>query len=429
MTRLLPILPPLLVLLLACGNSEPDPEATSVTQANDRRVEVTAATAETRTVPDVLELTGTLSADEESRVTPLVPGRVSEVLVERGQRVHRGEPLVRLRTSDYRLAAESAEAALSQARARLGIERGEASRFRAEDLPDVKAADANRQLAEDALARAERLADTGAISQADLEGARQRAAAAREQHASALDSARSAYFALQNARVALDRARRNLADSTVSAPFDGEVAERHVSVGEFVSPQQPVVTLVRSDPLRLELAVPQERIGDVHRGQRVEVHVDAYPDRTFEGTVRFVGATVRADTRALTIEAVVPNPPAGGEDEAVDEAGDDEAEADGDGLLRPGLFATARLVLGGEREVVAVPARAVRSEAGVHRVFTIADGQVREHVVSIAERTDDEVLLAGGIEGGAKVATDRLDTLSDGMDVTVAGAAAAAEGE
>ncbi len=385
--------------LASCGGEEVG--STEGVRPEEPPLSVTTVVAESEEVPDTLELTGTLAADEESRVTPLVAGRVSEVLVERGATVSEGDPLVRLRATDYRLASESASAALEQARARLGIEEGGEQGFRPEALPEVRAAEANRQLAEDALARTERLAGTGAVSAADLEGARQRAAAAREQHASTLNAARGSWFALKNARVALEQARRNLADSSVAAPFAGQVAERHVSVGEFVAPQQPVVTLVRVDPLRLELQVPQERMALVREGQRVEILVDAYPDRVFEGTVRYVGAAIRADSRSLTVEAVVPN-----EDRA----------------LRPGIFATARVVLGGRRERVTVPARAVRRDAGTHRVFTVVDGEAREHVVSIARTDGERVWLADGLEAGSVVVLDHLDRLADGVAVAATAA-------
>jgi RND family efflux transporter MFP subunit len=159
------------------------------------------------------------------------------------------------------------------------------------------------------------------------------------------------------------------------------------------------VTLVRTDPLRIELVVPQQHLMAVRPGQTVRLTVDAVPDRTFEATVRYVSAAVRTDTRGLTVEAVVANP---------------------DRVLRPGLFASARLETGGTREVAVVPASAVATAAGVDRVFVVEGGRIEERVVSISERTSDHVVIAEGVRAGEQVAIDQLDRLADGALVTVA---------
>jgi membrane fusion protein (multidrug efflux system) len=123
-------------------------------------------------------------------------------------------------------------------------------------------------------------------------------------------------------------------------------------------------------------------------------------DRTFEATVRYVSAAVQRDTRSLRVEAVVPN---------------------ADGLLRPGLFATARLQTGGQQAVAEVPSAAVRTEAGVSRVFVVADGVVEERVVSIAEQVGDMAIVAEGLAEGDQVAVDALERLGDGVAVEVQG--------
>ncbi len=160
------------------------------------------------------------------------------------------------------------------------------------------------------------------MSDADFQRASMQATAAREQYRSAVNGMRGAYAGYQQAQAVATQASRALQDSTIRAPFAGEIAERKINIGEYVTPQRAVVTLVRTDPLRMEIQIPQERIADVHRDQTVEVRVDAWHDRIFPGTVRYISASVRADSRSLIVEALVPN---------------------ADGALRPGLFATARI--------------------------------------------------------------------------------------
>lgn len=379
--------------LPACkrGGSQPQ-----VTQSNDPtapvRTGVAAATA--RQIDDVLSASGSLMADMQSEVTPLVAGRVMQVLVERGQRVREGDPLIRLRDVDFRTTQAQAQATLGQARARLGLEGGRA--FNPEETAEVRAAAAQRDIADDARRRAEQLYGSGSISDAELQRARASADAATAQYRSALNGMRGAYFAYQQASAVAQQASRALADSVVRAPFAGEVAERRINVGEYVTPQRAIALLVKTDALRMEIQVPQERIAQVRRDQRVEVRVDAFPDRVFAGTIRYISAAVRADTRSLIAEAVVPN---------------------ADGTLRPGLFATARLQLPQQERVVVVPADAVISEAGSHRVYVIANGVAQERVVTLAERNAREALISRGVEPNELVAHGEIARLSDGARV------------
>lgn len=379
--------------LPACkrGGSQPQ-----VTQSNDPTAPVRTgvAAAAPRQIDDVLSANGSLMADMQSEVTPLVAGRVMQVLVERGQRVREGDPLIRLRDVDFRTTQAQAQATLGQARARLGLEGGRA--FNAEETAEVRAAAAQRDIADDARRRAEQLYGSGSISDAELQRARASSDAATAQYRSALNGMRGAYYAYQQAAAVAQQASRALSDSVVRAPFGGEVAERRINVGEYVTPQRAIALVVKTDVLRMEIQVPQERISQVQRDQRVEVRVDAFPDRVFSGTIRYISAAVRADTRSLIAEAVIPNE---------------------DGALRPGLFATARISVGTRRAAVAVPLRAVLSEAGTSRVFVVADGRAQERVVTVAQRDGDTALIERGVAAGERVATDNLTRLGDGVRV------------
>ena len=111
-----------------------------------------------------------------------------------------------------------------------------------------------------------------------------------------------------------------------------------------------------------------------------------------------MSAAVERNTRSLTVEAVVPND---------------------DGVLRPGLFATARLQTGAAQRVVEVPVAAVRTAAGVSRVYVVRDGVITERVLSIVERGQSTVTVAEGLDGDEQVAIDAFDQLGDGVAVNV----------
>ena len=150
---------------------------------------------------------------------------------------------------------------------------------------------------------------------------------AAQRYRQALFQIKQAYQVCKTAQIKLAILKKAVDDTTIRAPFDGWVAEKLVAVGEQISSGMQatkVVTLVRIDPLRLSLTVPQQDIGRIQPGQTVRFHVDSFPDRTFEATVRFIAPVVTNDTRSMVVEAVAPNP---------------------DGALRPGLFATAELEL------------------------------------------------------------------------------------
>ena len=379
----------------ACSNRGAAEATVTPVAESTATVTPTTGAAGAREVPEVLLLTGTLLADEESQVTPIVAGRVVEVMVERGAIVEEGQPLVRLRDTDYRLQAAAARASLEQARARLGI--GEDGTPPPPDsTPEVQSALAQMQQADESLRRAEELAQRGVFTPAQLDEARARALSARAQHTAALQGARAAIASLASARTALSQASTAVTESVVRAPFAGEIATRDVSPGEQATGATRLVTLVRTDPLRLEVQVPQERLLDVREGQRVEVHVAGIDARTFEGTVRYISASFDRASRGLVVEAVVPN---------------------GDRTLRPGMFAEAHIHLGRSRTLAVVPTAAVSTEAGVSRVFVIAEGRIQERVVRVHTRGDGEVVIDEGLAPGETIAVEGVDALADGMRV------------
>ena len=143
----------------------------------------------------------------------------------------------------------------------------------------------------------------------------------------ARNGAEQQYQALMGARARVAMARKAVADTLVRAPFDGVVAERLVSVGDYVTRGTKVASIMRVSPLRLELTVPAQYVTAVAVGNAVDLEVDAYPGETFAGEVRFVSPGLRSDTRALVVEAIVANT---------------------DGRLKPGLFATAHIRTSGE---------------------------------------------------------------------------------
>jgi RND family efflux transporter MFP subunit len=380
---------------LACG-SESKPAAAS----GPAPIEITVEQAVEERMDRMLRVTGTLTADEEAEVAAETTGRVVGTPVERGSRVAEGSPLIALSPTEAQGAASDAEASVAQLEARLAIEPG--GTFNIDQVPEVAAAKATRELAEAEFARIRSLLEQRVVSQAEFDQRRTQVEATGNQYRAARNAAQQQYRMLEGAKARLTVARKALADTIVRAPFAGLVVERKVSIGDFVTRGTKVATVVKVAPLRVELTVPEQSAGLVRAGGPMRLQVDASPGRSFDGQVRFVSPAFRADQRALTVEAVVPND---------------------DGALKPGMFASAEILLPAEAPSVVVPSAAVVTEAGVSHVFVVRDSTVEQRMVTTGGTVDGRTEVRQGVAAGETVATSRLGALSDGARVRVVPAA------
>jgi RND family efflux transporter MFP subunit len=289
---------------------------------------------------------------------------------------------------------KEAEANAAQIEARLGL--GADVAFSVNVVPEVQNAKASFDLAESEFGRIRSLLDQRVVSQSEFDQRRTQLEAMRQQYEAAKNLAQQQYQSLQAARARVALARKALADTIVRAPFAGLVAERLVSVGDYVTRGSKIAVVVRVNPLRAELTVPEQFIADIAVGQPITFEVDAYPGREFAGIIRFVSPALKADQRALTIEAMVPN--AGGE-------------------LKPGLFATARIQQPKQTPGILVPAAAIRTAAGTSRVFVVNGDHVEDRVVNVGQTVGDLVEISNGLKSGERVATTNLAQLADGTAI------------
>ncbi len=361
-------------------------------------VDVTTARASFLPVTRVLRVTGSLMADEEAEVAAETTGRVVETPVERGSRVSEGSPLVKLAQTEAQASLQEAEANVEQIEVRLGVSADQP--FDAERVPEVSTARATKELAAAEFARIRKLYEDRVVSGSEYDQRRTQVESTARQYETARNSARQLYRSLEAARARLTLARKAFADTIVRAPFAGLVVERKISVGDFVTRGTRVVTVVRVNPLRLELTVPEQYVSTIRSGELLELAVDAYPGRTFKGQVRFVSPALRADQRALTVEAIVPN---------------------ADASLKPGLFATAAIQQPGNARALCVPAAAVRNLAGSTRLYVVSGDRVQERIVTLGQAIGESIEIAAGIAEGDEVAQTNVDRLADGARVRITG--------
>jgi len=379
------------VALAGCNGSNADAERAS---ADAVSVSVTTVAAVEQPIKRFIRVSGTLTAQEDAQVAAEVAGRVVATPVERGSNVGAGSELIRIAAAEGEAQAVEARANAAQIEARLGMAAGEA--FVVERVPEVANAQATLQLARTEFARAQQLHQQQLLSQAEFDQKKAQTDSAERQYDVARNGAAQQYQALLAARARVTVAQKALSDTTVRAPFSGVVAERFVSIGDYVTRGTKVASVMRVDPLRVELTVPEQYVSAVATGRAVTFEVDAYPGETFTGQVRYVSPSIAADTRALTIEAVVPNP---------------------SNRLKPGFFATAQIEQAAMVPGVLVPATAVRTVSGTARVFVLNGDRVEERIVTAGQAIGERVEITSGLKAGENVVANGVERLVDGVRV------------
>ena len=395
--------------LISCGGSKANvrKEETGAS-ASPAIVDVTTAAAIKRDLPRFFEANGSLAGDEQTDVAPQTSGKVIAVGVDIGSYVKRGQMLVRLDDSELKLHVEQSVAQVDQAKAgvrqaeeKIGLKSGQA--FDPNRVAEVASAKVALDLADKNLRRAEKLIESGDVSRSFYDQQKAQRDQLMEQYDAAVAQARQNYAAVvvartnvANAEAQLALARKSLSYAIIPAPIDGFVAERSADLGEYVSPQQKVATIVRINPLRIRIDIPEQAIPEVHVGQSVSMSTSAWPDKNFSGRIARIAPNVTANSRTLTVEAEIEN---------------------SSGVLKPGQFATVRILQPRPQPAVLIPARSVITESGVSRVFVIKNGHSEQRLVQIGQAEGDLIEVKSGVAADEQVATSNLEKLSDGVAV------------
>jgi membrane fusion protein (multidrug efflux system) len=295
------------------------------------------------TVRDEVPATGDIEALQAIDLRPEVEGRLVGILVEEGTEVAKGAPL--LQVDDLELRAQ------------------------------VTRAEADADLARQALDRTRELMQQNASSTSDLEKAQAQARSTQAQ---------------------LDLLKLRLSRTTVTAPFAGIVGQRYVSLGDYVNTTTRLVSLQTVNPQRAAVQVPERFAEEIHRGQIVKFNVAALPGRTFAGVVDFVDPVVELPGRTVLVKARVPN----------------ESRE-----LRPGMFIEAHLVTAVRPNAVIVPEEAVVPVQGATFVYLVVDAKAARRAVELGVRTPGFVEVTRGVKPGDQVVVGGLEMLADGMPV------------
>jgi multidrug efflux pump subunit AcrA (membrane-fusion protein) len=382
-------------------------------------IAVTVAPAVVAPVQRSVEVTGTLFGDEEATVSAKVPGRIVAILRDVGDRTAAGEPLAQIDKIDYELAVAQKQMAMQAALAKLGLSAMPDDTFDLNKVPTVERARLQTANAEQKLNRAQKIfqQDPPGISEQDFADLKTTFDVARSNYEVELLTARSLLADARAARSDLQLESQRLRDSTIRAPEAATtqqatqappaaqklapeqyaVAQRMVSIGEYVREGTPLFRLVADDPVKYRAQVPEKFLSQVKAGQPVRVQVAAYPE-IFQGAVSRISPAVDRASRTFEVEMLLPNPT---------------------GRLQPGSFATGNILTRVEEDVTLVPAAALVTFAGVTKVFTVADGKAVEKKIETGQRVGDNVEIVGGLKGAVPLVIQGRNRLATGTPVTV----------
>jgi membrane fusion protein (multidrug efflux system) len=329
-----------LLILAGCHKGDAKAPAGSGEGAGPPPSPVEVAVARTDTVVDAIDANGQVEAIQAIELRPDVEGRVVEIPATEGTEVAEGAPLVRI--DDQELKARVAKA------------------------------EADRDLARQALARTRDLVAQRASSASDLEKAEATA---------------------RGSQAELDLLSLRLARTTVRAPFAGVVGQRFISLGDYVTTSSKLVTLQTVNPQRVAFTVPERYASRLRRGQRVAFRVASLPGQEFEGAVDFLDPVVQLPARTILIKAVVPN---------------------GRRQLHAGMFAEARLATETRPRAVVVPEDALLPLQGAFFVWVAKDGKATRRQVSIGVRTPGFVEIKSGVDAAEQVVVGGQERLFEG---------------
>jgi len=379
--------------ILGCSRS--DTALARSTEAAPKSVNTEAVRKES--VRRSVDVVGTLAAVDQVTISSEADGKVRRILADLGDRVKAGDVLIELDGEKQQYAYEQQQAALARALAQYGATNPR-ELPEIERTPEARRSNAELVQATQAFDRATELFKRTLISQQALDDARATLQSARSRYDEALQNGKDLRASIQASEAAMKLADRERRDTQIRAAFDGYVERRMVNLGELVKAQMPVMAIVRLDPLKVIAEIPEKMTPWISDGRPVELRVDAYPGRPFAGTVTRVSPAVNPATRAFPFEARIPN---------------------ADAALKPGTFARVHLEIGKVDDVLTLPYSAIQYRYGVNRVFVVAGGKLAVRELTLGERLGDRVEIISGVKADERVAVTDVDTLTDGLNVTV----------
>lgn len=372
------------LVLTGCKSQYPSGARQNRAGGDQAARQVKTARVEETPFGEAVTANGTLAAYDQTTASVKVPGRLRSITVDLGSVVRRGQVIAQVEPQDYNLRVQQAEAALAQARARLGLSPdGRDDNVNPEQTGTVRQARAVLDEARVNRDRSSKLVEQGVVARSDFDSADATYKVALSRYQDAIEEIRNRQAVMAQRRSELSLARQQLADTAVHAPLDGIVQEKRASVGEYLAAGAPVVNIVKMDPLRLRAEVSERDSKNVRSGQSVRVTIDG-DTNIYIGQIMRLSPVIAQQSRMLLVEADVRN----------------------NGKLRPGAFAHAEIVTNDVQMVATVPSKAIVTFAGIEKVIVVQNGKALEKPVTTGRRNGEWTEIVAGINVGDQVIVD-----------------------
>lgn len=321
---------------IGCGK-----ESVAEQGAGMMAVNVVSYVSQKQDISDRISMVGTLNANESVEIKSEMDGVVEEINFKEGESVQKGRVL-------FKIDEKKLKASLAQSQANLKLAEATTERYKA-------------------------LIESKAVSRQEYD---------------------EAIATLETNSATVDLMNEDLSDATITAPFDGTMGERTVSVGQFVAKGTLLSYLVNQDPMKAEFHVPERHLSRIKTGQEIEIMVAAYPDERFSGEVYFIDPKIDELTRTALIKAYVPNK---------------------EGKLREGMFANLSLIVDVRQGALVIPETALIVSGDSVSVFVI-DEQKIVHVKTVKTgiRFNGFVEIISGLNNGDIVVTEGYQKIQEG---------------
>lgn len=375
----------LLIAVTACSKKEN--AAPSGSASGARAQSVAVVKVEREALIEQFSTSGKISPIQEVKVVPKSPGKVDRVLVEVGQAVAAGTPLLVLDNDDIQAELDSARAALAVSeanleRARIQLEK---SRIQLED-------------AQKTLDRKKALFDAKALSQSDYDAAQTSYQGFKKDVDMNAASLASSQAGVEQSRAAIKRIEVDLENTMVRSPISGVITGKNVNAGEFVTNSTAAIVVDNIDTVEVNANLLEDEINYVKQGQEVKVLVAAVSSEPFKGRVARIGYSADDKNKTYPIWVAIDNP---------------------DKILKPGMFAEIRMEAVKREGVLAVPSGAVLDRDGRKLVYLAQGEKSVERQVKTGVSAGDKTEISEGLNGGEAVIISGLTSMRDGLAIKV----------
>ncbi len=412
-----------------CGTS-PDATIAKAAETKPATTRVTTIKPERATIRRTTSEPGQIEAYEVAAIYAKLGGYVRKVSVDIGEKVKKGQVLVDLRVPETdadlkqkRAMIDQAEAERKQSEAAVEVARAgilSAEAKVAEIKAGIRRAEADVARWQSEFTRVQQLAKEGALTGSLLDETRSKLGAAQASRDEVLAKVKSSEASLAEALAFLDKSRSDVIAAVahvavarfeaeraeaidsytkIESPFDGIVTRRHVDTGQLTTPGatgEPLLVVSRSDLVTITVGVPETDAPFVNAGDPVQVRLQAYGGRSFDGKVTRTGWALDASTRTLRTEIDLPNV---------------------DDFLRPGLYAYATIITEEHKNTLTLPTTAVVKEGDKSLCVIVSNGRAtrKEIKVGLTEGKRSEIL--SGLKGDEEVVAANSASLTEGQSV------------